>query len=147
MTEQETLAYIDDEFDVMRGLSIHGDRLSPGMYAVLKMIFIAGMSATLAYPGDDVTLGKMVRVAMANISKRYGDRTIFPFEPLEESEALKQLQIMPGSLSGATVSPLEGEKFSGVMGIPIGFRRENETDNEVCLRYLDFLDKQEKEGK
>lgn len=85
MTNKETLDYIDNEFDIMRGLAIKGGQLSPGMYAVLKMVFIAGMSAALAYDGDDETLGKIVKEALQSIPKRYGGRTIFPIEPLEET--------------------------------------------------------------
>lgn len=80
MTNEETLAYIDDEFDVMRGLAIHGPQLAPGMYAVLKMVFIAGMSAALAFPGDDEMLGANTKAALLAISERYGNRTIFPIE-------------------------------------------------------------------
>lgn len=49
----------------------------------------------------------------------------------------------PGSLRGANVRPMEGGHFSGVIAIPIGFRNEGETDNQVVLRYLDFLDEQD----
>ena len=86
MTNEETLAYIDEKFDILRGLAIKGGQLSPGMYAVMKMTFIAGMSAALHYDGEDITLGIMVKKAMENISERYGGRTIFPITPLEDCQ-------------------------------------------------------------
>lgn len=54
---------------------------------------------------------------------------------------------MIGSLRGATVRPIEGGNFSGTIGIPIGFRKAGESDNDVALRYLEWLDTQEEEGR
>lgn len=77
MTNQEALAYIDNEFERMAAMSIHGE-IPLNLKAVLKMVFIAGMSAALAFPGDDEMLGANVKAALKSISTLYGNRTIFP---------------------------------------------------------------------
>jgi hypothetical protein len=80
MTNEETLDYIDSEFEEMLGMAASGN-LPAGTLAVFKMIFIAGMVAALSYPGDDEMLGRMTKPASERISKKYGNRKIFPFPP------------------------------------------------------------------
>jgi len=53
---------------------------------------------------------------------------------------------MVASLQGSTLTPAPGGYFSGVMAVPIGFRREGESDNDVALRWLEHLDKEDTEN-
>jgi hypothetical protein len=69
--------YIDDEFELMRQMSIKGKR-DEGLEAMLKLTFIAGMSAALGFDGTDEDLHRALRPAMKAISDKYGGRTIFP---------------------------------------------------------------------
>jgi hypothetical protein len=73
-------SYIDLEFEQMRQTSIKGRR-DEGLEAVMKMVFIAGMSAALGFDGNDEDLGDALKPALLAISHKYGDRTIFPIEP------------------------------------------------------------------
>ena len=73
----EARKYIDDEFEEMRKLGIHGT-LSLGQIATFKMCFLAGMAAALNFSGDDEELAGAIKPALQAISDQYGGRTIFP---------------------------------------------------------------------
>ena len=72
-------SYIDDEFESMRGMAIKGTP-NEGLNAVLKMVFVAGMSAALGFDGTDEDLGDAIKPALQAISAKYGNRTIFPID-------------------------------------------------------------------
>jgi hypothetical protein len=76
--------YIDDEFETMRGMAVKGPR-DESLEAVLKMTFIAGMSAALNFDGEDVELGHAALYAIEAIGRKYGGRTLFPINlPIEQ---------------------------------------------------------------
>lgn len=77
--------YIDDQFEEMTDRGLHGV-LTPSQKAIFKMCFIGGMSAALAYEGDDMKLVEAILPAMKAISDQYGGRTIFPLEEEHEGE-------------------------------------------------------------
>ncbi len=85
MTYKEALVYIDDEFEIMSEMGMYG-KIPPALRAVLKMAFIGGMSAALAFSGDDEMLAKAMVPAMQNISAQFGGRTIFPLDGVEEAK-------------------------------------------------------------